>query len=99
MRGIDDRRDGMFSYVSLDARVPENHPLRPIRTLFDEALAKLTAKFDTMYAEVGRPSIAPERLLRAVAAAGAVFGAQRAAVVRATGLQPAVSVVCRAVGG
>ena len=65
MRGIDDRRDGMFSYVSLDARVPENHPLRPIRTLFDEALAKLTAKFDTMYAEVGRPSIAPERLLRA----------------------------------
>ena len=65
MRGIDDRQDGMFSYVSLDARVPENHPLRPIRTLFDEALAKLTAKFDTMYAEVGRPSIAPERLLRA----------------------------------
>lgn len=65
MRGIDDRQDGLFSYVSLDARVPGNHPLRPIRTLFDEALAKLTAKFNAMYAEVGWPSIAPERLLKA----------------------------------
>ena len=48
MRGVDDRQDRMFSYISLEARVPENHPLRPIRTMFDEALAKLTAKFDTM---------------------------------------------------
>jgi transposase len=65
MRGVDGRQDGMFSYVSLEARVPKKHPLRPIRTMFDEALADLTKRFDAMYAERGRPSIAPERLLRA----------------------------------
>lgn len=65
MRGVDDRQDGMFSYISLDARVPEEHPLRPIRALVDEALRALTKEFEAMYAVDGRPSIAPERLLRA----------------------------------
>ncbi len=63
MRGVDDRQDVMFSYISLDARVPEEHPLRPIRVLVDEALEALTKEFEVMYAVDGRPSIAPERLL------------------------------------
>jgi transposase len=65
MRGTDDRQDGLFSYISLDARVPKNHPLRPLRQLVDEALAALTQELAAMYAADGRPSIAPERLLRA----------------------------------
>jgi transposase len=55
----------MFSYVSLKARVPTSRPLRPIRTMV-EALASMTAEFDAIYAIEGRPSIAPERLLRAL---------------------------------
>lgn len=66
VRGIHDRQDGMFSYVSLEDRVPPSHPLRPVRTIVDEALAGMTAEFDAMYAIEGRPSIAPERLLRAL---------------------------------
>jgi transposase len=65
MRGVDDRQDGMFSYISLDAGVPEEHPLRPMRVLVHEALGALTKEFEAMYAVDGRPSIAPERLLRA----------------------------------
>lgn len=65
MRGTDDRQDGLFSYVSLEARVPKDHPLRPIRKLLDEALSALTRELDAIYAVDGRPSIAPERLLRA----------------------------------
>jgi transposase len=65
MRGTDDRQEGLFSYVSLESRIPENHPLRPIRRLFDDALQSVTAEFDAVYATDGRPSIAPERLLRA----------------------------------
>jgi transposase len=52
-------------HISLDARVPKEHPLRPIRVLADEALGALTKEFEAMYAVDGRPSIAPERLLRA----------------------------------
>jgi transposase len=65
MRGTDDRQDGMFSYVSLESRIPANHPLRPVRTMIDEALRALHGELDAMYAAAGRPSIAPERLLRA----------------------------------
>ena len=65
MRGIDDGQDGMFSYISLDARIPKNHPLRPICRLVDEALKALSKEFDAIYAVEGWPSIAPERLLRA----------------------------------
>jgi transposase len=56
----------MFSYVSLEERVPTDHPLRGIRELVDEVLAKMSAEFDGLYAAVGRPSIPPERLLRAL---------------------------------
>jgi len=66
MRGTDHRQDAMFSYVSLDARVPADHPLRLIRTMLDEALKAMSRDFSRLYAREGRPSIAPERLLRAL---------------------------------
>ena len=65
MRGRDDRSEGFFSYVRLDERIPKDHPLRPIRELADEALASLNQRFEGLYSAMGRPSIAPEMLLRA----------------------------------
>lgn len=65
MRGRDDRAEGMFSYVRLDERVPPDHPLRAIRALADEALVGLNERFEALYSSTGRPSIAPEMLLRA----------------------------------
>jgi transposase len=56
----------MFSYLTLEQRVPQDHPLRPIRAMVDRALAEMSPEFDRMYSSVGRPSIAPERLLRAL---------------------------------
>ena len=55
----------MFSYVSAEQRVPADHPLRAIRALVDEVLRDMSREFDGLYARVGRPSIPPERLLRA----------------------------------
>ncbi len=55
----------MFSYVSPEQRVPPDHPLRAIRRLVDEALHEMSREFDRLYAAVGRPSVPPERLLRA----------------------------------
>ena len=66
MRGEDQRSDGLFSYVRPDSRVPQDHPLRTIRKLTDEVLTALSTKFDALYAGVGRPSIPPEQLLRAL---------------------------------
>ena len=66
MRGVDERVCGLFSYVDLEARVPADHPLRAIRVLVDEALAALSADFAGLYSKTGRPSIAPEKLLRAL---------------------------------
>lgn len=65
MRGRDDRGEGMFSYIRLEDRVPADHPLRAIRALTDEVLAALDGRFEAMYSAMGRPSIAPEMLLRA----------------------------------
>jgi len=65
MRGRDGEDGGMFSYVSLEKRVPSDHPLRAIKGLADEALAQLSPQFDALYSRNGRPSIAPEMLLRA----------------------------------
>ena len=56
----------MFSYVSPEERVPANHPLRPIRNLTDDLLQGLSETFDGMYSKIGRRSIAPEKLLRAL---------------------------------
>src|SRR5271168_4248311 len=66
MRGADERSAGLFSYVSCEARVPADHPLRGIRAIVDEALEVLSVEFEALYAKVGRPSIAPEKLLRAL---------------------------------
>jgi len=66
MRGSDTRQEGLFSYVSPETRIPKNHPLREIRRLTDEALARLTSDFEAAYSPMGRPSIAPEKLIRAL---------------------------------
>lgn len=66
MRGDDQQQSGMFSYVSLEDRVPQDHPLRAIRSSVDEILGAMAKEFDGMYAKTGRPSVPPERLLRAV---------------------------------
>jgi transposase len=65
MRGDDRQPDSMFSYVSPEQRVPQDHPLRAIRHLVDQILGEMSREFDKLYATVGRPSIPPERLLRA----------------------------------
>jgi len=66
MRGDDPRHDGMFSYITPEARVRPDHPLRPIRRMTDAALGRLSSRFDRLYSTTGRPSIPPEKLLRAL---------------------------------
>ena len=66
MRGGDERSGELFSYVDLEARVRAEHPLRAIRGIVNEALSGLEREFAALYAAVGRPSIAPEKLLRAM---------------------------------
>jgi len=66
MRGDDLRQDALFSYLSPEARVPQTHPLRPIRQLVDRILTTLSPAFDRLYARTGRPSVPPEQLLRAL---------------------------------
>ena len=66
MRGFDSQQSAMFSYLSPEQRVPADHPLRPIREMSDRALKGLARKFDEIYSATGRPSIAPEKLLRAL---------------------------------
>ena len=65
MRGSDERQGSMFSYVDMESRIPGNHPLRRILVMVDRALEAIGLRLDGMYASRGRPSIAPERLLRA----------------------------------
>ncbi len=66
MRGDDRQSGALFCYVSCEARVPADHPLRAIRAIVDEALADLSPEFERIYSKLGRPSIAPEKLLRAL---------------------------------
>ena len=66
MRGEDLQQHDLFSYVSLEYRVPADHPLRPVRAMVDEALKGLNEHFDEIYGEDGRKSIPPEGLLRAL---------------------------------
>lgn len=65
MRGNQDQQDEVFSYIPLEKRVPQDHPLRRIREMADRALRELSLWFDQLYARTGRPSIPPEQLLRA----------------------------------
>jgi transposase len=65
MRGHVDPQSGLFTYFSIEERIPADHPLRRVKAQADTVLGSMSAQFDAMYAEVGRPSIAPERLLKA----------------------------------
>src|SRR3989338_9183531 len=65
MRGTDETSGSLFSYVDLEARIPARHPLRKIRQVVNDALASLDGEFDALYTDFGRPSIPPERLIRA----------------------------------
>ena len=65
MRGEDDKQTAMYSYVTLAQRIPADHPARQIRVLVDRALARMDGELEKLYSDTGRPSIAPERLLRA----------------------------------
>jgi hypothetical protein len=65
MRGEDRTSGALFSYVEVEARIPARHPLRAMRRLTNAALAELDARFSALYQGIGRPSIPPERLLRA----------------------------------
>ena len=64
MRGTDETTGSLFGYVDLEDRIPVRHPLRKIRQVVNDALASLDAEFDRLYSAEGRPSIAPERLIR-----------------------------------
>ena len=64
MRGDDLQQAGMYSYLSPEQRVPQDHPLRAIRKISDAVFGQLSPQFDKLYARQGRPSIAPEKLLR-----------------------------------
>ncbi len=66
MRGDDQQTGHLFSYLSPDDRIPADHPLRPIRQMTDAVLARLSPRFDRLYSDIGRPSIPPEQLLRAL---------------------------------
>src|SRR5882724_5263807 len=66
MRGDDRQQAGMWSYLSPEQRVPSDHPLRPIRAMVDTILTELSPEFAKLYSPVGRPSIPPEKLLRAL---------------------------------
>jgi transposase len=66
MRGEDSKQEAMFSYLSPEKRVPAEHTLRPVRAMVDTVLEEMSPRFAKLYADVGRPSIAPERLLRAL---------------------------------
>ena len=66
MRGDDQQTGYLFSYLSPDDRVPPDHPLRPIRQMTDTVLARLSSRFDRLYSDIGRPSVPPEQLLRAL---------------------------------
>jgi len=66
MRGGDIQQDQLYSYVSAEERIPPDHPLRTVRRMTDTILQRLSPRFDRLYARIGRPSIPPEKLLRAL---------------------------------
>ena len=65
MRGSDESRGSLFNYVDLESRVPRDHPLRVMRVIVNDVLASLSGEFEKLYSQMGRPSIPPEKLLRA----------------------------------
>src|SRR5881296_1063474 len=79
MRGPDEQTNHIFSYLSPEQRVRADHPLRAIRAMTDRVFAELSPRFTKMYSDIGRPSIPPEQLLRALLLQS-LYGAQRAAL-------------------
>ena len=94
MRGTDQQQNHVFSYISPEQRVRSDHPLRPIRTMVDEILKKLSPQFNKMYSKVGRTVDSSGAVVARAAVADVVFGAQRAALDGRDGLQHFVSLVC-----
>lgn len=94
MRGKDEQQLDVFSYINPEQRVPQDHPLRSLRAMTDEALQQLQPRFNRLYAKTGRPSTAPERLLRALLLQALYSGAQRTNADGTTRLQLAVPLVC-----
>ena len=74
MRGGDNRTGELFSYVDLEERVRRDHPLQAIRTIVNEALSALQREFAALYSPIGRPSIPPEKLLRAMMLQASALG-------------------------
>jgi transposase len=99
MRGIDYQQGDMFSYLLPEQRVRKDHPLRAVRAMTDEILERMSPLFDAMYAEGGRPSIAPEKLLRAQLLQNAVFGPVGAAADGVDRVQHSAPLVCGAEPG
>ena len=94
MRGEDERSGSLFSYVDLEARVGQSHPLRAIRALVNEALAALVSDFSALYSPIGRPDPTGETVA-GDAAASVLFDSFGAAVDGATGVRPVVPLVRR----
>jgi hypothetical protein len=95
MRGDERIQDGLYSYVLLEQGVPREHPLREIRKLTDEVLRSLSAEFDALYSDQGRPSIAPEYVLRALLLQELFSVRSERQVGRADRLQPSLPLVRR----
>src|SRR6476659_7998733 len=92
MRGTDTQQSSMFSYLSPDKRVPAQHPLRRIRVMVDEATQALSPVFSSLYSAFGRPSIPPEKLLRALLLQ-VLYTVRSERVNGTTGVQPALPLV------
>jgi transposase len=97
MRGEDLQQHELFSYGSLEQRIPADHPLRPIRIMVDEALREMSACFDEIYGEEGRKLIPPERLLRALLLQMLYTVRSERLADGTTAVQPAVPLVCRVI--
>src|SRR5271163_3362271 len=97
MRGEDRTSGALFSYVDVEARIAANHPLRAMRRLTNAALTELDARFSALYEGIGRPSIPPERLLRAVLLQLLYSIRSERQLVETAGVRHAVSLVRRAV--
>ena len=93
MRGEDQQQNHMFSYLSPEARVRKDHPLRAIRVMVDEVLSQLSRRFDGMYATVGPSVDCAGEVVAGADAADAVLDPQRAVADGRDGLQPAVPLV------
>src|SRR5262245_54763390 len=94
MRGDDLQQPAMFSYVSPEQRVPADHPLRPIRQMVDDILKSLSGRFAQLYSHTGRPSIPPEKLLRALLLQVLYTVRSERLLFGATRLQSVVPLVC-----